>query len=362
MNSEEPLDLARLTEASIRAEETPQPEILEGRLAKARRSTALWIGLAIVAIAVVFGLITPSHSFVKPENLLAIGLNASVIMLLGVGMTFLIGAGHLDLSIGYSLILASVIGAKTMVALGGTPEQVQTGAYANLALAITAGVIAAIASGMAIGLLNGLLVTRLRLSSFIVTLATSGIAFGLALILTSAANIPYIPNELQDNFGGAKFERLIPYPLLLALAVGGVFWAMLRKTRFGMRTLAIGSSRDAAARAGIDVNRHTLKLFVLMGALVGVAAIVDISRNANTNVSGHQTDNLQAIAAVVIGGTSLFGGVASIGGTLLGTLIPVMLANGLVQMAVPPFYQYALVGVILILAVYFDQRRRERSS
>ena len=362
MTREEPLDLARLAESSRGADEKPQPEIRDSRFVQARRSTTFWIGLAIIAIAVVFGFITPFHSFVKPENLFAIGLNASVIMLLGVGMTFLIGAGHLDLSVGYSLILASVIGAKTMVALGGTALEVQSGAYPNLGLAISAGVIAAIASGMAIGLLNGLLVTRLRLSSFIVTLATSGVAYGLALILTSAANVAYIPNELQDNFGGAKFERLIPFPLLLALMIGGVFWAVLRKTRFGMRTLAIGSSRDAATRAGVDVNRHTLKLFVMMGVLVGIAAIVDISRNANTNVSGHQTDNLQAIAAVVIGGTSLFGGIASIGGTLLGTLIPVMLANGLVQMAVPPFYQYMLVGVILILAVYFDQRRRERSS
>jgi len=362
VTGEDSLEGASLAPPAAGAEETSQAEIQESWLARARHSTAFWIGLAIVAIAVVFGVTTPLHSFVKPENLLAIGLNASVIMLLGVGMTYLIGAGHLDLSVGYSLILASVVGAKTMVALGGSALEVQSGTYANLALAVTAGVIVAIACGMGIGLLNGLLVTRLRLSSFIVTLATSGIAYGIALILTSAANVPYIPNELQDDFGGAKFLNVVPYPLLLALAIGGVFWAVLRKTRFGMRTLAIGSSRDAATRSGIDVNGHTLRLFVMMGFLVGVAAIVDISRNANTNVAGHQTDNLQAIAAVVIGGTSLFGGIASIGGTLLGTLIPVMLANGLVQMAVPPFFQYMLVGIILILAVYFDQRRREKSG
>ena len=152
----------------------------------------------------VFGIITPFHSFIKPENLLAIGLNASVIMILGVGMTFLIGAGHLDLSVGYSLILASVVGAKTMVALGGNAAEVQSGAYPNLGIALPAGILAAIASGMAIGLLNGLLVTRLRLCSFIVTLATSGIAYGMALILTSAANVPYIPDQLQEGFGGVK--------------------------------------------------------------------------------------------------------------------------------------------------------------
>jgi ribose transport system permease protein len=345
----------------VSREETPERGD-EGWIGQLRHSTAFWIGVAIVAIAVVFGLTTPDNAFTKPSNLLAIGLNASVVMLLAVGMTFLIAAGHLDLSVGYSLILASVLGAKTMVALGGTPLEVQTGAYPNLGVAVTAGAAVSIASGAAIGLLNGLLVTRIRLSSFIVTLATSGIAYGIALILTSAANVPYIPDQLQADFGGAKLFGIFPYPLLVALAISALLWVVLRTTRFGMRTLAIGSSREAALRAGIDVNRHTLKLFVLMGVLVGVAAIIDISRNGNTNVSGHQTDNLQAIAAVVIGGTSLFGGVASIGGTLLGTLIPVMLGNGLVQLAVNPFYQFVLVGLILILAVWFDQRRRERAS
>jgi len=129
-----------------------------------------------------------------------------------------------------------------------------------------------------------------------------------------------------------------------------------------MRTLAIGSSQEASIRAGVDVAAHTIRLFVLMGMLVGVAAVIDIARNANTNVVGHQTDNLQAIAAVVLGGTSLFGGIASVGGSIIGTLIPVMLQNGLVIMQVAPFYQFVIVGVILILAVYFDQRRRERAT
>ena len=100
----------------------------------------------------------------------------------------------------------------------------------------------------------------------------------------------------------------------------------------------------AAIRAGIDVDRHTVRLFVLQGLLVGVAAIIDLSRNASTNVVGHQSDNLQAISAVVLGGTSLFGGIASIGGTLLGSLIPVMMANGLVLMTVQPFYQSSWSG------------------
>lgn len=336
--------------------------LLEG----ARRSTAFWIGLFLVFIAIGFGIAsTAAHGspvYLKVDNLLAIGLNASQVMLLAVGMTFLIGAGHLDLSVGYALILSSVIAAKVMVAIGGSPEQVAAGEYPNLALAIVAGIATAVLVGALIGLVNGLLVTRLRLSSFIVTLATSGITYGIALVLTSAANVPFIPDAIQEGFGGLKLLGFLPAPLALALVTAVVLWLVLRRTRFGLWTLAIGSSREAANRAGVPVNRHTVKLFVLMGILVGIAAVVDIARNANTNVVGHQTDNLQAIAAVVLGGTSLFGGLASIGGSILGTLVPVMLQNGLVIMQVQPFYQFVIVGLILILAVYFDQRRRERAT
>ncbi len=337
-----------------------------GWLRSARQSTAFWLGLFIVAIAVGFGIAsTIAHGspvYLKVDNLLSIGLNASQVMILAVGMAFLIGAGHLDLSVGYSLILSSVLAAKVMVAVGGTPDQVASGQYPALGLAIVLGVGTAIGVGALIGLVNGLIVTRLRLSSFIVTLATSGITYGLALVLTSAANIPYIPDEIQTGFGGLKILGILPAPLLLALLTAGLLWWVLRRTRFGMHTLAIGSSKEASIRAGVNVDWHTIKLFVLMGLLVGVAAVVDIARNANTNVVGHQTDNLQAIAAAVLGGTSLFGGIASIGGAVLGSLIPVMLQNGLVIMQVAPFYQFIVVGLILILAVYFDQRRRDRAQ
>lgn len=337
-----------------------------GWLSVARGSTAFWIGLFIVFIAVAFGISsTIAHGspvYLKVDNLLSIGLNASQVMVLAVGMTFLIGAGHLDLSVGQALILSSVLAAKVMVAVGGSPTEVAAGVYPNLGLAIVLGIVTALVSGAFIGLVNGLVVTRLRLSSFIVTLATSGIAYGIALVLTSAANVPYIPDEIQSGFGGLKLAGFLPAPLGLALVIAGLMWWVLRRTRFGMRTLAVGSSKEAAIRAGVEVDRHTVKLFVLMGLLVGVSAVIDLARNANTNVVGHQTDNLQAIAAVVLGGTSLFGGIASIGGSILGTLVPVMLQNGLVIMQVQPFYQFVIVGLILIAAVYFDQRRRERAD
>jgi len=360
-----PADAPRADEAGD-ADPADRAGIGRGWLRATRGATAFWLALFLVLIAVLFGIASTiehgSPVYLKVDNLLSIGLNASQIMVLAVGMTFLIGAGHLDLSVGQALILSSVLAAKVMVWVGGSPEEVAAGVYPNLVLGIVLGVATAIGSGALIGLANGLIVTRLRLSSFIVTLATGGITYGIALVLTSAANIPYIPDQIQESFGGLKVLGFLPAPLALALLIALALWWVLRRTRFGLRTLAVGSSKEAAIRAGVDVDRHTVKLFVLMGAMVGVAAIIDLARNANTNVVGHQTDSLQAIAAVVLGGTSLFGGIASIGGSVLGTLVPVMLQNGLVIMQVEPFYQFVIVGIILIAAVYFDQRRRERAT
>jgi ribose transport system permease protein len=174
--------------------------------------------------------------------------------------------------------------------------------------------------------------------------------------------VAFVPDDLQTYFGSNRLFGFLPLPLVLTLVICAVMWVVMRTTRFGMRTLALGSSKESTIRAGIDIDRHTVRLFVLQGLLVGVAAIIDLARNASTNVVGHQSDNLQAISAVVLGGTSLFGGIASIGGTLLGSLIPVMMANGLVIMNVQPFYQLVAVGIILIIAVYLDQRRRSRLS
>ena len=326
------------------------------------RSTAFWIGTALLGMVIIFGVISPDNAFVRPSNLLTIGLNAAQIMILAVGMTYLIGAGQLDLSIGSNLILCSVVSAQVVVGLAGTPQQLAAGEHPNLVVAAVAGIVAALLTGGLFGLVNAVLVTRLRITSFIATLATGGIGLGIALVRTGGGNVANIPRELQLSFGSAKFFDVVPVPLIVAAIVAGVLWAVMRLTGFGLRTVAIGSSREAAVRAGVAVDRHLVKLFVLMGLLVGVAGILDVTRFATTNVAGHQTDALAAIAAVVIGGSSLFGGVASVGGTILGTLIPVTLATGLVIMRVESFYQLIAVGIILILAVFWDQRRRSEMS
>jgi ribose transport system permease protein len=331
-------------------------------LSRATRTTVFWMFVSLLVLVAGFGLLSTNHVFFNISNIFTMALNASELVLLAVGMSFLLGAGQLDLSIGSNLTLASVLAALTITSLAGTPDQVSAGEYPNLGPAIAAGVVVALLSGGLFGLVNGLLVTRLKLSSFLVTLAMTGIGLGATLVITHGANVPYLPRALQSGFAVNKVGGVVPMPVILSLAIVGVLWFVMAKTRFGIRTLAIGSASSAASRAGINTDRHVLTLFVMMGLLAGVAAVIDISRFTTTNIGGHQTENVQAIAAAVIGGTSLFGGVASVAGAVIGTLIPVVLGTGLVILKIDSFYQLIVVGVIIIIAVYVDQRNRGRSA
>ena len=346
------------TGSETTAGQTQGPDAM-GFAARARQTTAFWIFLCLLVIVGVFGVISPNHVFFSLSNLFTIALNAAELMLLTVGMTYLLGAGQLDLSIGANLTLSSVLAAMTIVSLAGTLDEVAAGDYPNLGWAVVAGTAVAVVTGTLFGVINGILVTRLRLSSFLVTLATTGIGLGTTLVITHGANIPNLPRSLQTGFAVNRVFGVVPMPVILSLLVAAVFWFVLARTRFGIHTLAIGSSPEAASRAGIATGSHLIVLFGLMGMLTGLAAMVDISRFATTNIGGHQTDNLQAIAATVIGGTSLFGGVASIPGAVIGTLVPVVLSTGLVIMRVDSFYQLIVVGIIIILAVYIDQRNRQ---
>jgi ribose transport system permease protein len=139
-----------------------------------------------------------------------------------------------------------------------------------------------------------------------------------------------------------------------------VLWAVMRYTRFGLQTLAIGSSATSAERAGVRVPRHTIEVYMLAGALCGLASILDLGRFATTNVAGHTNDALAAVAGAVIGGTSLFGGRASVPGSMFGALLAVILQTGLVADGLSPFYQQVAVGIVLIAAVYADRRRHRR--
>ncbi len=321
--------------------------------------------LILLALVAVFGLLQGTR-FLNLGNAQDIVLNASQLLLITVGVTFVIITAGIDLSVGAVLVLSAVIAAKTMIWLSGTPEQVRAYEFPNQNVGIPVGLVAGILTGLVCGLVNGLLVTRLKLPSFIVTLGTLGVALGAARLITGGTTVPNVPQAVQRDVGlrelvgfdlGSAHVRLTP-PMLVTALVVVVAWLTLSRTRFGRYTFAIGSNAAAARRVGINVDRHLLKVYGLSGLLAGVAGGFDLLRFGTASVGTHDSDNLAAISAAVIGGTSLFGGLGSIGGSVIGAFIPAVLRNGLVISRVQPFWQEILIGAILILAVYLDQRRR----
>jgi ribose transport system permease protein len=339
--------------------ETPVRPERRGRALRLPRKTVFWIAVIDVVLVLGFGLLSKNHAYLTVANFQNVALDAAQIVLLAMGETLLLGAGLFDISLGANLILSSVLGGKVMVAVSGTVAQESAGHYPHLALGIAAGVATCIAVGALVGAVNGLVVTRLKVNSLIATLAMLGIATGTADLVSHGTDVTNVPTSLQSGFGTVNFLGAIPDPALLTCAVGLVLWWLVARTRVGLHTVAIGSSRVAAVRAGLRVERHECALFILVGAIAGLAGFVDLARFATTNIAGHQIDALSAISGSVIGGTSLFGGVASIGGAVIGALLAVILQTGLVVVNLQSFWQLIVVGIVLILAVHVDARRRE---
>ena len=329
-----------------------------GGLALLSGSFTLLILLAIVAA---FSVLEGTR-FLNVGNFNDIAIDASQLLLLTIGVTFVIITAGIDLSVASMLILSSVVAAKVMVRLSGTAEQIQANEYPNQAVAIPIGLAVGVLAGLGCGLVNGLLITRLKLTPFIVTLGTLGIFLGIAQLLAGGTSISNVPpavqvTELVGGDLGDQHVRLAPQ-MVVAFLIAAVAAVVLGRTRFGRYTYAIGSNAAAARRVGIDVDRHLLKVYTLSGLLAGIAGSFDLVRFRTASVSSHQTDNLAAISASVIGGTSLFGGLGTIGGAVIGAFIPAVLRTGLVISRVPSFWQNVAIGTVLIVAVYLDQRRR----
>lgn len=320
-----------------------------------RTLTSNWVFLALIVIIVVFTILGGS-TFFSASNAADMLRNNSSIILLAVGMTFLIVGGQLDLSIGAVLVFSSVVGAKVIVALAGTPVN---GVYPNDIGAIVIGVLVSVLVGGVWGLVNGVLVTKLKIPSFIVTLGTAGMALGLAQVLTKGTDITGLPPVIATGFGSKNFFGLA-IPVWIAIVVLVLAGLLLATTQFGRYTYATGSNAEAARRSGIRVNRQVIKMFVMTGLLAGLAGALEVSRFTTTSVSGHTNDALLAISAVIIGGASLFGGRGTMFGTAIGVLIPAVLTNGLIIIEVQPFWQTVAIGAILIVAVTFDLFKRTR--
>ena len=314
-------------------------------LRTAASSSPFYMGVVLLVLAGFFSYLHPA-TFASGFNVRNIFLDASVLLVLAVGTTYIMIAGGFDLSIGSVLVFSGVAAAQVMLWIGNT-ESLGT---------VAVGFAVALLCGAGWGLFNGLCITRLRVSALISTLGSMGAALGGAYLLSDGSDIRTVPNALialgHGSIGGVPWLVLISGAMALA---GGI---VLHMTRFGRHTYLVGSNPEAARRAGINVSRHLLKLYALSGLLAGVAAMLSLGRFSTTTLEGHANDPLEAITAVVLGGTALTGGRGSVIGTVVGVFIPAVLANGFIIMGIQPFWQMVVIGFVVIAAVYADQIKR----
>jgi ribose transport system permease protein len=307
--------------------------------------------LVLLFIAVIIFTVLAPGSFLTGSNIRSIVLNTAVLCVLGVGMTFVIITAGIDLSIGAVLVFSGVVASKTMTALGGQGWGVAT-----------VGILTAVIAGTCWGLINGLLVAKAKVPPLIVTLGTLGASLGLALIISGGVDSRDVPEVLANSIGYGNVFGNIPILVVIAAVIVLIGIILLNHTRFGLYTFAVGSNEQACRRVGIPVDRQLIMVYALMGLLSGIAGILSLSYFQSTTLSGQSTTSLNVIAGVVIGGTSLFGGIGSIFGTVVGLFVPTILSNGFVIIGVQPFWQQVVVGVVLIAAVYVDQRRRAEAQ
>jgi ribose transport system permease protein len=293
---------------------------------------------ALLIIAAVIALLEPQ--FFTPSNLLNIGRQASVLVIVACGMTMVILSGAIDLSVGSAIALCSVVGASLAT---------NVGLSAPLTIAIVIGL------GAVIGAVKGALIAWGGINSFIVTLGMMTVLRGMALTFTGGYPISGVPDAVR--FLGFGVVGGVPMPLIVAAIVFVLVALILSKTVLGRHIYAIGGNETSSHIAGVPVSLTKLMVFVVSGALCGLAAVVLLGRLGAGLPTAAQGMELDAIAAVILGGSSLFGGRGSVFGTLFGALILAVLQNGLNLMGVNSFIIQILSGVIIILAVLLDRFR-----
>lgn len=352
-------------EAQAQAEQAVKRGRLLGLLSQ------LWAWVFLILLVAFFSTLAPS--FLSLFNIQSILANIAIMLIMALGQTFVIIAAGIDLSTGYVMGLASVIAALVMTRLGGSWP---------LGFVVLSGLAVGLAAGILAGAINGLVITRLNVPPFIATLGMFGIARGFGFIFSGGQPVSvhlsnlgqvgngyllyYYPGKGVSFFHpptgieGAALRQvlgILPHPVTLAIVLVLLCHALLRFTRFGLRTYAIGGNREAAIRAGIPVASHTVLLYILSAGLAAIAGVLYVTRFTNGAANAGDALLLDSIAAVVIGGASLFGGEGTIFGTVVGSLIIAVLQNGLVILGVNPFWQFVAVGVVIILAVLVDQAK-----
>ena len=320
-------------------------------------TTPVLITLAfLICLVVVFALMAPGK-FGTASNLSLLAQNVAILTVVSVGTTFVIATAGIDLSIPSGVILGEVFAAQALrrlpVAGGGTA--IDMAAADTTGVVIAAALAASLVAGLILGTVNGFLVAYMRIPPMLATLGTLGAGLGVGLLLQKGVNVAtYALNPVATGHLIPGVSNLV----LIALVVVVIGYIGMHKSVFGRHTLAIGSNEEAARRVGLNVRSHLLKVYIVGGVSSGFAGFLSLAYFSTTSVGGHTTDNLQAITAVALGGTSLFGGVAIIVGTLIGVWIPAVLQNGFIIVGVNPYWQMIAVGVVLVLAVWVDQLRR----
>jgi ribose transport system permease protein len=296
--------------------------------------------LSLIVLFVALAIASPH--FLTSTNLSSVVRQTAVINIMALGMTIIIISGGIDLSVGAILAMGGLLGTMAM----------------ERGMSIPAGILIGILAGLVCGLINGLLIAKLNIAPFIVTLGTLGIIRGLALMISNGLPVHRIPQGFSFLGEGTLFG--VPFVLWVLVLCAVFTHVLLEHTRLGRYAFAIGSNPEAAVYSGIPVAFHTTAVYAIAGMLTGLAGMIEASRLMTGQPTAGQGYELQAIAAVVIGGGSLHGGEGSVVGTLIGAFIMGLLSNGSDLLGVSPYLQQAIIGAVIILAVTVDELRKRR--
>lgn len=298
------------------------------------------VGILMVLVALVLLMAAIAPNFNRVDNLLNIARAISINAILAAGMTVVILTGGIDLSVGSTIAVSGVV--AVIVAIAGVPAP--------------AAVLVGMGVGALCGLVNGWLTAYLALAPFIVTLGTMTFLRGLAYTITDGQ--PIVSSSLNFRDLGNGYLGPIPIPVIVMIAVYAVVWFVLERTRYGRHVYAVGGNAEAAKLAGVRVKRVVTSVYVLAGACAGLAGVIFSARVISAQPTAGTGYELDAIAAVVLGGTSLAGGRGRIVGTLIGSVILGVLSTGLILLNVQFFTQLLIKGVVIILAVAIDSLKQ----
>ncbi|MGI9491613.1 MAG: ABC transporter permease [Geminicoccaceae bacterium] len=303
----------------------------------------LSIAAFFILVCVVFSAIT--DSFLTQVNLLNLLRQSAPILIVATAMTFVITTGGIDLSVGSNLALVNALAAITLAV--GIPWP--------------AAVLLMLFLGVAIGAVQGYFVAYEGIPAFIVTLAGLSAIRGLALLLTEGYSIPISGDSWFVQIGRGWFLG-VPLPAIIALVVAIVGYVVLTQTRYGRYVTGIGANVEAVRRAGVNVRRHILSVYALTGIAAALAGIVIAARLGSGSSNAGVGFELEVIAAVVLGGTNLFGGRGTIVGTALGALTIAVIGNGLILAHISPFFTQIVTGLIILLAIWLNTRLFDQAS